>query len=166
MKSGKSKYVLLVMVIVVWSMIIARFFSLKGNDETYLHLKEVRLPLSDKEKSPIAYELHLDYEDPFLKGKFITHVENEKAPTSTQINSEKSKIRDTVNVKLSSIVYNGILSNLSTGEKVGFLVFERKEYMMREGDSIPGLQIIALSNDSIKVRCLGQMLAIKKRESD
>jgi len=164
MKSGKAKYILLVMVIVVWSMIIARFFSLKGSDETYQHLKEVRLPLKDKEESPIAYELHLNYEDPFLKGKYESRVENEKSSALTQIKSEESETRDTVKVKLPSISYNGMLSNLSTGEKVGFLVFERKEYMMREGDSISGLQIIALSNDSIRVRCLGQMLAIKKTE--
>ncbi len=55
MKSGKAKYILLVMVIVVWSMIIARFFSLKGSDETYRQLKELRLPLTDKKESPIAY---------------------------------------------------------------------------------------------------------------
>ena len=166
MKSQKSKYILLILVIVVWSMIIVRFFSMKGNDEIILHLKEVKAPLSEKQESVVTFDLHLDYDDPFLDGGVTSPSMTEKVLPADKADSKKSENKDTLKVKLPAVSYNGMLSNLSTGEKVGFLVLERKEYMLKTGDSITGLLIIALANDSVQVQYSGQIFAIKKRKND
>ena len=167
MKNQKSKYILLVLVVIVWSMIIARSFSLSRNGGAIINLDENVGHKTLKEEIPLSYDLYLNYTDPFLEG------EDELLTSKDEIFSENSEADsksvvsdDSLKIKLPSIIYSGLLSNLSNSEKIGFLVCERKEYMVKVGDSIDGLHIIALSNDFVKIAYQDHIIEIKKDKRD
>jgi len=167
MKSQKSKYFLLVLVVIVWSMIIARFFSLSGNDGALVYLNEKVSHKTLSEEIPLSYDLHLNYTDPFLESEDEMFTsEYEIISSNNEIDTKPVILNDSLEITPPSIFYSGLLSNLSTGEKIGFLVCERKEYMLKVGDSIDGLHILALSNDFVRIAFQNHIVDIKKDKRD
>jgi hypothetical protein len=167
MKSQKAKYILLIMVVLVWSMIIARFFSLSGNDSEVVYVGENLKLMNPKEETPMIYNLRLNYRDPFLDDKADLQTRKHEVNSGNSERTSRSTLsKDTVGVKVPKISYIGMLGNLSSGEKIGFFVYGRKEFMSKVGDSIGEIRINALSNDSVRITYMDHVLSIKKDKLD
>ena len=163
MKNRVTLYVLLVLVLVIWSLIFIRFSSLRDGDKIQFNLSPKDKTGQVKDKPFVDYKLILDYDDPFLcqdSGKFVNITEEEIE--LQQDNSIRHNSPDTIQSRIPSLTYYGTLSNTSKGRKVGFLTSERQEYMIVEGDSVNGMKVLRFWNDSVRIAYQNQIFHVKK----
>ena len=68
MKSKKTVYILFVLVILIWAMIVVRFFALRKSHVYNNAISNKQYDMGvDTFSTRLEYELILDYDDPFFK---------------------------------------------------------------------------------------------------
>jgi hypothetical protein len=155
MKKKRNTYILLVVVLLVWSMVIYRFFSYTGPE-----IPESAAP-STMSLKPIAikkretFSIDVNYRDPFL-GKMYLPVTSGKAKKKKHIVPEP--------IQWPQVIYKGIVSDNKNKKKVFMLIINGRAYMMKEKETQDEITLKRGNRQSITVKFKGDLTDILIQE--
>lgn len=152
MKSKKSIYILLPVVLFIWGMVLYQFFSYSNDDELIevssvnLHLK----PLSFKERD--TFSIDVAYRDPFLGKMYKANASNgiKKSTIKKPIKTEQPLLWPT-------IVYKGIVSDSKDKTRVFMLIINGQTFLMKKGDIENDVFLKDGNRESIYVKYKGNL---------
>lgn len=169
--------------VLIWALAGYRLFgSFFGGDEgRIVQREESRVDTNSglEEVVPDTYELRLDYEDPFLGDapsterasprSFSREGNNSGKNSGRRREKEKEKdkeevTKDTVQkIDWPEVHYGGVIRNRSKQEKVALLVVDKKERLMSEGDSLRGVELRGIWEDSVRIAFQGEGRTFSKK---
>lgn len=131
MKSKKSIYVLLPIVLLIWGLVINQFFSFSSNDfKGVVESKEYALkPLKLKPRDTSA--INVNYRDPFLGKIYLPKNQNTNKRKMVKRTNPKLNAEPII---LATIVYKGIVSDTKEKKKVFMLIINGQTFLMKKGD--------------------------------
>lgn len=161
-KNKKLTYLLICLVIAVWSVILYKILFNEPADNGNISLQTTKIshePYDRYVEKKDTFVLKLNYRDPF-GGKSVAAV----------IPESKVKTSDfPVPVKpaplppnWSTIKYTGYIINPKTKKTVSIVAVNGSERMIAEGESFQGVKLIKNKRDSILVSWLGKQKYIKQ----
>lgn len=126
MKSKKSVYILLPLVLFIWGTIIYKFFSYTNEEAIVDQNQEVSIkPLQIKQKD--TFTVKMNSRDPF-SGKMVDE-EDSKIKHKISYSAPKSKEE----LIWPQIKYKGIVSDAKEKVKIYMLIIDGKTHLMRKG---------------------------------
>lgn len=134
MKSKKNQYILLATVLVVWGLIIFRFFNISSSDDAQI------VPIAIKEnitndKSINNYIYELNYRDPFLKGSTGVHITQRSSNPQKQLTIKYKRA-------IPDIQLIGLVS--SKKRNTAIIKVMSQSHIVTEGDIVEGFQVKTL----------------------
>lgn len=155
MKKKKNIYVLLAVVLLVWGMVIYRFFSYAGPEikESATSTQISIRPLTIKERE--IFSIDVNYRDPFL-GKMYLPEKTGKLVRKKRAVPEP--------IQWPQVVYKGIVSDNKDKKKVFMLIINGKSYMMKEKDTEQDITLKNGNRQSITVKFKGELTTIMIQE--
>lgn len=128
MKSKKSIYILLPIVLLIWGAVVLQFFSFSNNDDVIVPNSNISIK-QFKIKPKDTFSIKINKRDPFL-GKLIA---DDAIPRQIKHSSDK-----TVKVKEEliwpEVKYKGIVSDNKEKIKVYMVLIDGKTHLMRKGE--------------------------------
>lgn len=149
MKSKKSIYILLPLVLFIWGTVMYQVFSFSANEE------EVVVPTNEISLKPIKISkrdsvvINTNYRDPFLGKMYST--ENVK---STKKKSVLKKVEPLV---WPTIQYKGIVSDTKDKVKIYMLVINNHTCLMKKGETQNEIYLKDGDRESVYVKYKGQL---------
>ncbi len=163
MKNKKLQYILIPVVLLVWGLIIYRVVDFtKQDDPVEPQIVSNIQPKQNNGYAQDTFSLHANYHDPFLKNVRYTRPIYKNANTSNE-KKEKKKVktkpesnialrRDILeNIRWPEIKYGGIVQNTQSGDKVGLIEVDKREFLIRKNDSVQRIFIKDIYKDSVIV---------------
>ena len=136
---------LLILAAGIWGTVIYRIFKTVRKEDT-VQIK----PVESKPgffSLPDTFSIVADYRDPFL-GKRVLPQSPKKVTTPVV----KPKPEPMVSmVKWPAVSYSGIIKNKSTDKELALVKIDQKEFIMRTGEVMQGVQLSKIFKDSIVV---------------
>ena len=157
MKSKRNLYILIPAVVLIWASIVYRIYEGK-QEEISLYRGGGKQEVSTiNSPNRLAYELLLNYEDPFLKGvkkrsreKPVEHLEliagiNENGKKKISTGVEKEDI-------WSQVKYLGIIENKRSKNKIILLEIQGNSFIQKLGEEKEGFLLKKITQDSILLK--------------
>lgn len=160
MKNRKSIYLLLPLAIVVWGLIIYKIFTyIHGSKYTYS--TQLLYSQSDSaQANPDTIKLIASYRDPFLGNtSVVTPVNISKHNAGL---TKEDFFPQTNQVKWPDIIYNGLITGKQGNEKIGLVIINNRNYLVRRGEIREDALFSDPFPDSIVVFFQKQRRIIKK----
>lgn len=153
MKSKKSIYILLPIVLIIWGMIIYQFFSYT-NSQVIEVQEELPLFVNIDYKEPDTTALDISHRDPFT-GKLENAKENigstrKNAANASKMNAESKHEEQT------KIEYKGIVSDVANKKKVFMVIIDNRTFLMKQGDKENEVELINGNRESITIKHKGK----------
>jgi len=152
MKNKKNIYILLPVVIVLWGLVIYRFFSYAAPRPTEnpqavsFSLK----PVTVQQRDTVA--LDVNYRDPFL-GKMYSREMPKKA-------SSKRKITVKEPVQWPQVIYKGIVSDTKNKMKVFMLIINGQTHLVKEKETVGDIFLKSGNRHTITIKYKGDITEI------
>lgn len=169
-KSKKSLYILIPLVLGLWGLIGYRIVSAMEKDEDPIGRIFVPLTAAIDEDSVAAYVPSLDYADPFLKGLSFaaspTRRQQGGTTTVLQTTAPPTVATPTQPVKVPapwSVVYQGWVKEAASGEYIGLLVIENSPVTLKQGQTHEGFALKVLRRDSVQVMYRNEQRWVRKQ---
>lgn len=179
-KNPKVVYFLIFLVIVIWSVIILKVFTFESSDTVFGKMKSIKGDGRKELKKKFDYELLLNYNDPFsLSRGGVSHEDfNDYPSTFTSLNQEDDNYTPisggghstnnssvTMDDKQSSpkLEYFGMFWNTTQNRKIAILKIDGVKCLIDEGNSIKGVKLTKIENDSIFVVYKDLKVVCKKK---
>ncbi|WP_139314894.1 hypothetical protein [Saccharicrinis aurantiacus] len=154
----KTTYLLLSLVIILWSIIVIRIFSFKSENDNVVSIKKAKEKKLIVSKNENAYILNQQYPDPFFRKVNNVKKVNSIRPKSDTFKISKTRMlynknKDNVSgsKNIPSIVYIGEYSNTSKNTKVAIVSINEARHIVGVGASINEFTISEIFTDSIKL---------------
>lgn len=145
MKSKKSLYILIPLVVVVWGIIIFRVLNMTGNPEINNVLEFHVANDTDAIVFEKPKKLLLNYADPFLKNLPKAEKQSKNSGyVSLFNNNPEPKIKE---IDWPEVNYQGIIENKN--KKVAIIKINDKKYLVSNGQNIKEMRVEGLYKDSI-----------------
>lgn len=126
MKTKKSIYVLLPLVLFIWGTIIYKFFSYTSESTLVIQNEEVSIkPLQIKKKD--TFTIKMNSRDPFT-GELVD--ETAYKPSHTVNNASPKEKEELI---WPVIKYKGIVSDVKDKDRIYMLIIEGRTFLMRKG---------------------------------
>lgn len=161
----KLTILLIIAMVVVWTLVLIRFFAY-GNDSEMVTMNTEVVHREKSVKNKVNVELSLKYEDPFFT-KIRTNsdmlVSSENSHEFSGESNDDLKLIDIRESTLPRIFYKGVLKNESKDHVCGILLVDGIQYFVSAGDVKGEIQVMALCNDSVMLRYKrGQLFCVKR----
>lgn len=136
-------YILIPATFIVWGLIIYRIMN-GLNTENDNPRQYATTAVMDNQLFSDTFSIHPSYRDPFL-GKVMvkkseTHeIKKDVTPAVVQT------------VQWPSIVYGGTIKNAKLNREMTMIQINGQDYMMKTGETINGIKLLATFKDSIEV---------------
>lgn len=153
MKSKKSIYILLPIVLFIWGLLIYQFFSYT-NSEVIEEQEELPLFVKIDYKEPDTTALDVNHRDPFT-GKLENSNENTRPSKVKTSNTTKTNAKATTEVQ-TQIEYKGIVSDVANKKKVFMVIIDNQTYLMKQGDKENEVELINGNRESIVIKHKGK----------
>ena len=132
MKSKKSIYILLPIVLLIWGLVIYQFFSFSNEqipETTTIDFSSKSLNLKKRD----SFSIEVTNRDPFLgkltsEKKAITH-----STTSNQPKTNTTAVKKVNEIVWPDITYKGIVSDTKEKVKVFMIIINGETFFMRKG---------------------------------
>lgn len=166
LKGKKSIYILLPVNLLIWGFIGYKIYSVLNEDEGVLpqDLKVTKTKINKTDS--IEYTLSLNYDDPFLKKEIETkqfHKEPRSVPKNDKSNSQNSKPQKPVDLTPpKEIKYLGLIQNKTSGISTAMLSINGRSYIVKKSETVEGVTIKSIENESICVKDGKKTLTIGK----
>lgn len=158
MKNKKTVYFLLFLTLIIWGIIITRFYSSLKQDAQPLVNNENIVELKGEFVSS-DFKIIANYRDPFLgefKGKenSTIAIANKAIPSTPRKNPSLTQ--------WPSIKYLGSISNGDKKKQIVMIAINGKERIMKQKDLIDGVTLGKIYRDSIEVVYNGEWRYFKR----
>ena len=152
MKNDKLIYILLPAVAIIWLIIGYRFYqAIEQKRDTPT---QSTIPIASIEETTLAaYELQLDYPDPFLKKekRAVRTPSIQQRTRSPQVTVTTFPAAST-NIPWERLTYHGMIENNQTTDRVAIVSLEGIRKLVKEGNQIGTFTLEQILKDSVKVR--------------
>lgn len=152
MKSKKSIYILLPIVLLIWGMLIYQFFSYTSPEVVEVQ-EELPLFVKIDYKEPDTTALDINHRDPFT-GK-LEYANRNTSSNAKASNQPKTQILSTPEVQ-TQIEYKGIVSDVANKKKVFMVIIDNQTFLMKQGDKENEVELINGNSESITVKHKGK----------
>ena len=151
----KAIWILLPAVLGLWGIIAFRVSKAIGDDEKTLTVATATVPVAQSKVDSFDYELSLNYEDPFLKGR--TPVVQKTVPKlkSTPKKPEVKKTVKPIPLLWPDIKYHGLIGSEKGGSTV-ILNVGGESWFMSVGELKNELKLLKVHEDSVVVEFQGK----------
>jgi hypothetical protein len=169
LKNKKAIYILIPLNIFIWCYLGYSIYSgLKEDDLPEISNNSSVIKLGEL-KDSVAYKLSLNYKDPFLREGEKSRVYSSNGSGNNNNNSNATpktipvKLPTVAVVKpLTDIKYLGLVKNNTTGNSTALVSINGKSYLVKKGDTVEGITIKNISNESVELKEGKKSLLIKK----
>jgi len=142
MKKHTKTYVLLTIVLAVWSVIGIRMFNAFGPDELPLTPKTISTPFKPLvPKTRDSFGISANYRDPFL-GK----LPQQKSTQKKKAFKKESTVPEPI------IQYTGHIVDTESGKSVFFISVNGQQYMLSPGEQMEQLKLVRGTSANITIR--------------
>jgi len=152
MKSKKSIYILLPLVLLIWGMLIYQFFSYTSPEVIEVQ-EELPLFVKIDYKEPDTKALDINHRDPFT-GK-LENAHRNSSSNAKAANQPKTQILSTPEAQ-TQIEYKGIVSDVANKKKVFMVIIDNQTFLMKQGDKENEVELINGNRESITVKHNGK----------
>lgn len=167
MAKKKLNIVLGVALLSVWALVMYKLFW-KGGGEEPIPFTAPSYVESSEQVVPDSIVLDLDYRDPFLgasKKKRPSVSRNATTAQQTPVRNTPTIETTLVEVdKWPKIEYSGIIENAQSNRQVALVLVDGQSYLLSPGDTVQGMILNSVSNDSILVECFAESRVVGKRK--
>lgn len=155
MKSKKSIYILLPLVLIIWGMLIYQFFSYTNQDEIDVDTAVPSI-VNIEYNEPDTTAIDASHRDPFT-GK----LENSKSANKGVVKSNTHPMnKDVTPQEQVQIEYKGIVTDVVNKNKVFMLLINNQTFLMTQGDIEKGIELISGNNESILIKHRGKKIKV------
>lgn len=166
MKSKRIRYLLVFLVIIVWSVIFYRIYNYVDDENDFIPGFSEQKLQCDTSNVNDTFSIQANYRDPFLETG--NYNENNSVKPIHNNADNVVKIQNTnlpVNALLRwpPIVFGGIVVNKKSSQAVGLIKLNQVQYIVHAKQIIENIEIITIYNDSITVRFADEIKTIKKK---
>ena len=157
MKSKKSIYILLPLVLLIWGILGYQLFSFFGNEEEPTENDLTFQVQNTTYKAPDSVKIVVDYRDPF-SGKLSDGNNSNKLKTSNLRRSKTETVLTNKEENKPIIIYRGLVSDTKEKNKVFMFSVDNKTYLLEKGQTENDIKVI--SGDTKQIT----LLINKKKE--
>ncbi|HAD98246.1 MAG TPA: hypothetical protein DCG19_12625 [Cryomorphaceae bacterium] len=156
MKKKNQIAILAPLVLLIWGIIGYRIYkAVKGNSEVSITTVS-HLPVTMARVETTAYELQLDYDDPFLKNrKRYVPPSSQQAQASKPVSKVKPKVVKTVTkipLQWPRIVYHGLISHKQDKTTIYLVEVDGASHLVQQGEMFQELELLKAFPDSVWLR--------------
>lgn len=155
MKNKKKTYLLLAIVVIIWALLIYRFFSLTVGDTAELLPEQIHMNGLLAVKKRDTFSVNVNYRDPFLGKMYV--ADNTIKPQ----NKRPKKVEPVV---WPDVIYKGMVSDTKDKKKVFMLIIDGKTYLMKEKETEEGITLKKGNRESIDIKYKGEAFSILIQE--
>lgn len=155
MKSKKTIYFLLLIVIFIWGLIVYRIYSTINRSAALTMSSDVAIP--EKSSSNFEYEIKANYNDPFL-GK----LEEGKKVYLKPKNDNQTKSLTSVPLLWPEIKYGGIIKNQQSNQQLVLVTVQGNGKIMKVDQTIGEITLNKIYRDSIEIYFKGEKKFFRK----
>lgn len=163
MKDKKVKYILIGLVLLIWGVIVFKILHMvkPANDEVESSFMPVQK--NTRNTGIDSFMIIADYPDPFLKKYVQTYRKQSLATGNTKKSVLTKKASEAV--KWPNLTYSGHASANSGNKSSVLIIIDGTGYIMKVNDVIKGVEMLAISKDSVKVKFSGMSKFVKRYET-
>lgn len=153
MKSKKSLFILLPIVLLIWGLVVYEFFSFSAPDVTLESTSNEYSLKPFKLKERDTFLINVAYRDPFL-GKM-----NSTQTTDSNSNNSKTKkaVKRVEAIVWPTILYKGIVSDVKEKNKIFMLIIAGHDFFMKKGETENGVFLKDGDKESVYVKYKGNL---------
>lgn len=134
-------------VLLVWSLVVYRFFDLKNPSTSYTQKSSFQQSRVNTAKLTQAFEYYLNYAEPFALNQKSNRQSNNDLAKKTKVIKKKNIPKKIIWPKIS---YIGTMNGANDGEGHSYFIeLDEKTITLTNQDSIGELKILLLSQDSV-----------------
>ena len=161
MKNKKQVFFLLPTVALVWGLIIYKVINGASSDHTaYKSVNKVAASTNPVVSTDKSYTLVLNYDDPFGK---VSKPRTKKSvqPTAKPIKKKVVKA-ETPEIDLSKFIYQGMVQNAGSKQKIALVLVNNQMKMVKKGDLIDEeCKVVEIRKDAIQIKLNKDTFTIK-----
>jgi hypothetical protein len=164
MKNKSVKNILIGLTIVIWGTIAYKLSDYFSDDEVEPVAEIETQMVSEKSNVSDTFKIMANYRDPFL-GKSNFNYNPEQSNNSSAKTIIKKPEQPPVIIKALSwpnMNYQGLIMNQKSKIKTGILKINGRDNLIKQGDIISDIEIVALSSDSVLVKLNNEVKSIVK----
>jgi hypothetical protein len=171
MKNKPITIALIASVVLIWGWIMYSVFDFVGSPEIITSKKKSLVSVIKDDSVLSAYDLLLNYKDPFLKKEYSASLSSSKNINYSTVSAlpmlatKKAANLDLV-VKeefIPAVAYLGRIQNEKLKKPVAILLINNNEYMMKEGEVNEGVLLKHILNDSLEIIFEKKILYVRKK---
>lgn len=137
-------------VLALWGIIAFRVSKAIGDDEKTLTVATARVTVAQSKVDSLDYELVLNYDDPFLKGRKVIVKKVEPKPGSKPKKTEVKKTVKKLPLKWPDIHYHGLIGSKGGGSTI-ILNVGGQSWFMSAGELKEELKLLKVHEDSVVI---------------
>jgi len=145
MKNKKVVILLLILAAGIWGTVIYRIFKTVHKEDTVQRKPAESKP--DFSSLPDTFSIVADYRDPFLGKRVVP--QSLKKVTTPVVKPKPEPVASTI--KWPALSYSGIIKNKNDAKELALVKIDQKEFIMRTGEVMQGVQLSKIFKDSIVV---------------
>lgn len=148
--------ILAAVLLLIWGSIAFRIKKLTNNGLQEIHKKNKAVTKLSPEVIEDGYTLMLNYPDPFLKKersirKAVSNFDQLTPVVDKPKNTFVSKKEPSPEEEFKKVLYYGRIGNDQVSDEVGFVEYNDKLFVLREGDTIKQVYVKTIATDSLVV---------------
>lgn len=164
MKNKKLIYILLPLVILVWGLVVYRFFFEGRKDSDRIPMLENKKEIKTEIENEEQYTLIANYRDPFLDHvpAIIQNDESDEKKAETNLTNLRRQRTNVSSVRWPEISYGGFIRNDKENKYTILVGIKNQNYLVNIGDTIQNIHIKAFYQDSLLIVYNNEEKTIKK----
>jgi len=172
MKKKTTKYVLLVAVLAVWSLVMVRIFSGNATDTAPVALFELHNDGPIAAAATDTFGLIGNYADPFLGGKPKASKPKRRttsssgsaarsSPSARRVADHNTAVNndELLSEPWPTIAFYGTLENQNQPQRIGILSVNNEQLIVSAGDVVMNLHVVNVYEDSVLLMKNNETLA-------
>lgn len=160
MTTKRKNTIAIIVVLGIWGYVGLKMVDyFNADDQLVVNVIPQNSPLESLFKKD-TFDLYLNYEDPFLRSraKVKTNYSRHKSHGSGSIIKKSAPVKP-VEVKKPwpEIKFNGLMKSSNKNSALGIVNIGAQSHLVRVGDFVSGLKILAISANNIQVDFNGEV---------
>lgn len=165
MKSNRTKYILLLLVVSIWGLVVYKYLRYRGEGgaptQKQIDSFDLSQSLSD------TFSLKMDYADPF-RHHDVEMSEGTSLPQNSKKTLVKKKVKEEQKAPIRiwpNIHCKGLVINENQHNNRVIIIINNVMYVLKKGDEIQGVRVISICKDSISLKMSNQQKFFKIYEN-
>lgn len=162
MKSNRTKYLMLLLVVSIWGLVVYRFLTYR-TDGALSDQVTTNQNFDISQKSGDTFTLALNYADPFYSHTPERSTAGDN-PQTAEKPAEKARVviePPKPRIVWPAVLYKGVVLNEKHNSNSVIIIINGSTQILKKGDEVQGVRVISIGKDSIALRFSNQQRFFK-----